>query len=239
MKTISKRIFRKIRNANIKYNLIENNDRIAVAMSGGKDSLTLLYFLDLLKKYTPLDFEIVPIYLDLGWNNDITSLTGFCNNLNIPLIIEPTNIGKIVFEIRNEKNPCSLCANLRRGAIHRVAKHNGCAKLALGHHMNDAVSTLFLSILYEGRFHLFKPAVYLDRSDITLIRPLVYVAEAEIRNFISILQLTPVKNLCPADGMTKRTEINELIEILEEKHPKFAEKFLKSLENVDSDSFWS
>lgn len=233
-----KYIFRKIRDANLKYNLIENGDIVAVGMSGGKDSLTLLYFLTLLQKYTPLKFELRPIYIDLGFDNDITPLKNFCQNLNLPLTVEPTNIGQIVFDLRKESNPCSLCANLRRGALNRTAKLNGCNKVALGHHMDDVVVTLFMSMLYESRYHLFKPKTYLDRMDITAIRPLIYVEEREIRLICEQLGFIPVENRCPANGRTKRQEIKELIDIIEQKIPGAKQKILTSIENVDKDSFW-
>ena len=123
-------IFRKVRDANLKYHLIENGDRVAVGLSGGKDSFTMLYFLDLLQKHTPLLFEIVPIYVDLGWENEIDSLEDFCTSLGMELIVEKTNIGRVVFETRKEQNPCSLCSNLRRGAMNRVAKRYNCNKVA-------------------------------------------------------------------------------------------------------------
>jgi tRNA(Ile)-lysidine synthase TilS/MesJ len=236
---LKKRILRKIRNANHKYNLIESGDRVAVGMSGGKDSMVLLHFLGLLQKYTPLDFSIVPIYLDLGWNNDITSLYNACHQANLELICETTNIGYVVFEARQEKNPCSLCSNLRRGALHRCAKAQGCNKVALGHHLDDAVQTLLMSILFESRYHLFKPRTYLDRIDITLIRPLIYVEETEIRAMLAYLGFDPVKNLCPADGFTKREDIKDLLNEIQGRFPGAKRNFLASIENVDQNSFWS
>lgn len=238
-KNLSKSIFRKVRNANLKYHLIEDGDRVAVGLSGGTDSTILLYFLSLLKKYTPLNFDIIPVYLDLGWDNDTNTLEVFCKSLGLTLIIEETHIGYVVFEARHEKNPCSLCSNMRRGALNRVAKDCSCNKVALGHHLDDAVDTLFMSILFEGRYHLFKPWTYLDRMDITVIRPLIYVAKKEIEAMISSLAITPVKNLCPADGYTKRDEIKLLLGDIEAKYPDIRKKFLSSIENVDAGSFWS
>ncbi|PKM77716.1 MAG: tRNA 2-thiocytidine(32) synthetase TtcA [Firmicutes bacterium HGW-Firmicutes-15] len=238
-KKLKKSIFRKVRNANLKYQLIEDGDIVAVGLSGGKDSTILLYFLFLLKKYTPLNFSIVPVYLDLGWENDIGELEVFCQSLGLTLITEETHIGYIVFEARQEKNPCSLCSNMRRGALNRVAKAHGCNKVALGHHLDDAVDTLFMSILFESRYHLFKPRTYLDRMDLTVIRPLIYVEEKEIKAMVSILDITPVKNLCPADGYTKRDEIKILLGDIEAKYPGARKNFLSSIENVDAGSFWS
>lgn len=198
----------------------------------------MLYFLDMFKKNTPVDFQLFPIYLDLGWKNEIFSLSDFCSSLNLSLIIEYTNIAQVVFEARKEKNPCSLCANLRRGALNRVAKHNSCNKVALGHHLDDAVNTLFMSMLYESRFHVFKPKTYLDRIDITVIRPLIYVEESEINLFINSLDFIPLENPCPADGYTKRDEIALLLKQIEARYPGAKKRFLASIENVAPDSFW-
>lgn len=238
-KKLDKKIFRKVRNANLKYNLVEDGDHIAVGVSGGKDSLCLLHYLSLLKKYTPLEFEISPIYLDLGWNNDISEVEQYCHELGFNLHKEKTDIAYIVFEARQENNPCSLCANLRRGALNRTAKSFGCNKVALGHHADDAVDTLFLSMLYEGRYHLFKPKTYLDRIDITVIRPLIYVNEDDIKGFIRDSGIKPAINLCPADGFTKRDLIKDIISSIEEKCPGARAKILSSIENTDKDSFWS
>lgn len=237
-KRLIKHIFRKVRDANLKYRLVEDGDTIAAALSGGKDSFTMLYFLLMLQKYTPLKFELLPLYMDLGWENDVRAMEEFCNSHGLSLIIEKTNIGQVVFESRQEKNPCSLCSNLRRGAINRLGKSLGCNKIALGHHMDDVVNTLFLSMLFEGRFNVFKPKTYLDRMDITFVRPLIYVAEAEVRQFVDSLEIKPVKNRCPADGQTKRTEISQLLGQIESSYPGARQKFLSSIENVGPDSFW-
>ncbi|MGR6835816.1 tRNA lysidine(34) synthetase [Syntrophomonas erecta] len=231
-------IFRQVRDANLKYRLIEDGDRVAVGMSGGKDSFTLLYLLFLLRKYTPLNFELYPIYIDLGWDNEIDSLKDFCSQLGLPLTIETTNIGEIVFHARQERHPCSLCANLRRGALNRTAKSFYCNKVALGHHLNDVVNTLFMSMLYESRFQVFKPKTYLDRMDITVVRPLVYVEEHAIQLLVESMGWNIVENRCPADGTTKRTEISALLNHIEAIYPGARRKFLASLENVGPDVFW-
>lgn len=235
----SQYILKKVRDANLKYRLVEDGDKIAAGVSGGKDSLVMLYFLDLLQKHTPLRFELLPIYLDLGWENDITSLVDLCSSLGLPFIKEETNIGQVVFEIRQETNPCSLCSNLRRGALNRVAKSHGCNKVALGHHLDDVVNTLFLSMLFEGRFNVFKPRTYLDRMDITVIRPLIYVQEKQIETFLNSIPFAPTKNKCPAEGITKRTEIAKLLDDIEEKYPGARQKFLSSIENSGPHCFWT
>jgi tRNA(Ile)-lysidine synthase TilS/MesJ len=237
-KNLNKYIFKQVRNACLDYGLIENGDRIAVGASGGKDSVTLLYFLHLLQKYTPLKFSIIPIYLDLGWDNDISGLQGLCESLELSLVVESTNIGYVVFEARNESNPCSLCSNLRRGALNRKAKSLGCNKVALGHQLDDAVNTLLISMIFEGRFHVFKPLTYLDRIDITVIRPLVYVEEKDIRSFCAALPYTLVKNKCPADGYTKRTEIEEIVRDIESRYPGARKRLFSALTKAEKESFW-
>jgi len=234
-----KRMFRQVRDANIKYGLVQSGDRVAVAMSGGKDSIAMLYFLDLLLKHTPLLFEIKPVYLDMGFGNDAAAISRYCQDIGYDLIIEESNVGKVVFSTRQDDNPCALCSHLRRGALCRVASAHGCNKLALGHHLDDVVNTLFMSMLYEGRYHVFKPNAYLSRADIFAIRPLVYVEEKDIRALCSYLNIQPVKNLCPADGLTKRSEIADLLNTIERIHPGARRKFLAGIENVRSEDFWS
>lgn len=237
-KRLIKKIFKQVRNANLKYDLIKMNDHVAAGLSGGKDSLTLIYFLWLLDKYTPLEFNVIPIHIDLGWGMDPEPLADFCRQLGYDLKIEQTNIGEVVFKARQENNPCSLCANMRRGALNNAAKRLGCNKVALGHHLDDVVNTLFLSMLYEERFAVFKPLTYLDRVDITVIRPLIYVEEKDIDQFIKSQAIQVVENLCPADKTTKRNEISLLLADLENKHPGARRSILRSIENVNENNFW-
>jgi tRNA 2-thiocytidine biosynthesis protein TtcA len=234
----TKLIFRQVRDANLKYHLIENGDRVAVGMSGGKDSATLLYSLKLLQQYTPLMFELVPIYVDLGWGNQTEPLQDFCTQFGLQLVIHKTNIGEIVFQARKESHPCSLCANLRRGALHNVSKEYGCNKVALGHHLDDVVNTLLMSILYEGRYQVFTPKTWLDRIDITVIRPLIYVEERDIKLLADSLHFPVIKNQCPADGTTKRTEIAEFMNAFEQKFPGARRRFLSAIEKVGLNAFW-
>jgi tRNA 2-thiocytidine biosynthesis protein TtcA len=234
----AKLIFGQVRDANIKYNLIENGDRVAVGMSGGKDSVTLLYILNLLQQYTPLMFDLVPIYIDLGWGNETKPLQEFCIQIGLDLVIHKTNIGEIVFQVKEERHPCSLCANLRRGALNRVSKEQGCNKVALGHHLDDVVTTLLMSILYEGRYQVFTPKTWLSRADITVIRPLIYVEERDIKLLAESRKLPVIKNRCPADGTTKRTEVAEFINTLEQEFPGARRRFLSAIERVGPDAFW-
>lgn len=234
----TKLIFRQVRDANLRYHLIENGDRIAVGMSGGKDSVTLLYILNLLQQYTPLMFELVPIYVDLGWGNETEPLQEFCAPLGLDLVIHKTNIGEVVFQVKEERNPCSLCANLRRGALNGVSKEYCCNKVALGHHLDDVVNTLLMSILYEGRYQVFTPKTWLSRIDITVIRPLIYVEERDIQLLADSLCFPVIKNRCPADGTTKRTEIAEFMNAFEHQFPGARRRFLSAIERVGPDAFW-
>ena len=238
MEKLIKTILRKVRTASLNYHLVEAGDRIAVAMSGGKDSMALLYFLNLLKQRVPFAFELIPVYIDLGWENQVGPMTAFCSVLGYPLQVKFTAIGKIVFDLRQEKSPCALCANLRRGAINRTAAALGCNKVALGHHLDDAVNTLFMSLLYERRYRVFKPLTYLDRMDITFIRPFIYVEENEIKNFSTQMNIPSVPNQCPADGNTKRAEVSRLLNLMENAHPGLRQKILAGIEQAEPDSFW-
>lgn len=235
----TKLIFGQVRDANLKYKLIENGDRVAVGMSGGKDSVTLLYMLNLLRQYTPLMFDLVPVYIDLGWRNETQPLQEFCRQIGMDLVIHNTNIGQIVFQVKEERHPCSLCANMRRGALHRISKELGCNKVALGHHLDDVVTTLLMSILYEGRYQVFTPKTWLSRADITVIRPLIYVEERDIKLLVESLKLPVIKNRCPADGATKRTEVAEFLNILEEQFPGARRRFLSAIEKVGPSAFWN
>ncbi len=234
----TKFVFKQIRNASLNYNLIENDDRIAVGISGGKDSLVMLYLLQLLKKYTPLNFTLHPILLDLGWDIDTNMIRDYCHTQSTTLHIERTNISEVVFSYRQEKNPCALCSHLRRGALNRTAKNLGCNKLALGHHADDVVNTLFISMLFEGHFNVFKPRTYLDRIGLTVIRPMIYVSELDIKRLSESLDIPVMDKSCPADGYTKRDEVSSLLAEIEQKFPGARQKLLGSIENVNKECFW-
>lgn len=234
----SKSLFHQVKKANLKYRMIESDDRIAVGVSGGKDSLILLYALNLLKEYTPLIFDVVPISIDLGWDMDWQRVTDYCHSLLLPHHIIKTNIGHVVFHERQEKNPCALCANLRSGSLHRHAVELGCNKVALAHHLDDAVTTLMMSMMFEGQFRTFKPVTYLDKTGVILIRPLIYVEEKTIINLVQAHELPVVSNPCPVTGRTNREAIKNMIEAMEEKYPHSRRRMLLALENVNWDSFW-
>jgi len=231
-------LWRRVGQACADYNMIEENDKIAVGLSGGKDSITLLYILARIQKISKVNFELVGVHVGMGWEVDLSPLKNFCQKEQITFYSENAQIAKIVFDARAEKNPCSLCAKLRRGALNNIAKQLNCNKVALGHHLDDAIETLLLCMFYEGRFSCFKPKTYLDRKDITVIRPLVYVKEQTIKQVVEDLQLPIIHNPCPVDGLTKREEIKNTITQLERDIPQIRDRLLSVLQNVDLQQLW-
>ncbi len=198
------------------YNMIMQGDRIAVGVSGGKDSLTALCAMKALKRFYPNEFHLEALTLDSGAPGmDFSGVAELCKELDIPYTVLKTDIYEVIFDIRKEKNPCSLCAKMRRGGLNDLAKSRGLNKVVLGHHFDDVVETFFLSLLYEGRINCFSPVTYLDRSDITVIRPFIYLPEKEIKRYTKAENLPVVKNSCPADGNTKRQYIKDLLRNLE------------------------
>lgn len=205
-----------VRRAVDHYHMIEAGDRIAVGVSGGKDSLALLVALAHLRRFYPKPFEVVAITLEMGYEEmDFEPVQLLCDELGVEYIRVPTQIKQIIFDVRKETNPCSLCAKMRRGALHEAALAAGCKKVALGHHYDDVVETYMLSLFYEGRISCFLPVTYLDRKGITLIRPLLYTPEKYVRSIAKRYDLPVVHNPCPADGNTKRQEIKDLLWQLE------------------------
>jgi len=206
------RILSYVRKAIENYNMIEDGDKIAVALSGGKDSITLLMALKALQRFYPKKFELIAISINPGFEEfDKNLLIKTCQKVNIPLFIEDTHIKEIVFDERKEKSPCSLCANFRRGALNSVAIREGCNKIALGHTEDDVLETFILNLLYTGSINTFSPISYMDRSKITLIRPLIYAPEKIIRNFVKRNDIDIMKKVCPMDGFSKRENIKNLI----------------------------
>ena len=217
--------------------MIQAGDRVAVGVSGGKDSLTLLVALARLREFYPKPFTVEAYTLDMGHVDggegmDFTGVEALCRELDVPFTLLHSEIHHIIFDLRKEKNPCSMCAKMRRGALHNALKEHGVTKIALGHHFDDAVETFFLSLFYESRLSCFHPVTYLDRTDITQIRPLLYVSEAMIREAVPRLQLPVVHNPCPADGHTKRQEVKTLIASLEPQYPKLKESIFAAMQRL-------
>ncbi|MCR5509278.1 MAG: tRNA 2-thiocytidine(32) synthetase TtcA [Lachnospiraceae bacterium] len=227
-----KRLLSYVRKAVDDYSMIDEGDRIAIGISGGKDSLTLLYALNSLKRFYPRHFEIYAVTVDLGFNNLILDpIRSLCDFLDVEYTIIPTQIAKIVFEDRMETNPCSLCAKMRKGALNEHIKKIGCNKVAYAHHKDDVVETMLLSLIYEGRFHTFSPRTYLDRTDLTVIRPLLYVKEADVVGFTNKMNLPVCKSPCPADGNTKREYAKNLLKALEHENPGVRERMFTAIVN--------
>ena len=206
------RILSYMRKAIEDYNMIQEGDKIAVCLSGGKDSITLLHAFKTLQRFYPKKFDLIAISINPGFEFfDTQFLQDICVNLDIPLFIESTHAKEIVFDIRKEKNPCSLCANLRRGAINSVAVREGCNKIALGHNQDDVLETFLLNLLYTGSIGTFSPVSHMDRTGITLIRPLIYTPEKETKRFIKKNDLTVMPKVCPMDGTSKREDMKQMI----------------------------
>jgi tRNA(Ile)-lysidine synthase TilS/MesJ len=204
-----------VRKAVDEYQMIAAGDRIAIGISGGKDSLTLLHALHGLKRFYPRPFEIHAVTVDLGFQNlNLDKVAELCESLSVPYTIIKTDIAKIIFDDRREKNPCALCAKMRKGAFNDAIKKEGLNKIAYAHHKDDVIETMLLSLIYEGRFHTFAPVTYLDRMDLTVIRPLLYMDEADIIGFVHKHEVPVVKSPCPVDGYTKREYAKTLLRTL-------------------------
>lgn len=212
------------------YQMIEEGDHIAVGISGGKDSLTLLYALHGLKRFYPKHFELSAITVDLGYEGfHLSPIQELCKEMNVPYTIVESDIYNILFNIRKESNPCSLCAKMRKGALNEAMKELGCNKVAYAHHKDDIIETMLLSLIFEGRFHSFSPRTYLDRMDLTVIRPLMFVDEMDIIGFQHKYNLPVVTSKCPVDGYTKRQYAKELVRQLNTEHPGAKERMFHAI----------
>ena len=222
-----------IRRAVDDYNMIEEGDKIAVGVSGGKDSLLLLLALHHLQGYYPRHFDLEAITIELGFEGmDFTPVAELCRELDIPYTCLKTDIKEVVFDVRKEDNPCSLCAKMRRGALNDAIRQRGINKLALGHHFDDAVETFMLSLLFEGRISCFRPVTYLDRSGVTQIRPLIYAGEQKIANLAQSLNLPVVENPCPQDKGSKRYEVKQLLKTLGQDYPDMRSKVFGAMQRL-------
>lgn len=228
----AQRLFSYTRRAIDDYDMIAEGDHIAVGISGGKDSLTLLYALKGLMRFYPLKFKLHAITVDLGFHNlNLDKIKSFCGELDVPYTILSTQIAQIVFDDRKESNPCSLCAKMRKGALNEKIKELGCNKIAYAHHKDDVVETMLMSLIFEGRFHTFSPKTYLDRTDLTVIRPLLYMNEADVIGFVNKYHFPVVKSPCPADGNTKREYVKNLLKQLNKENPGVKERMFTAIVN--------
>ena len=215
------------------YHMIQNGDCIAVGVSGGKDSLVLLCALAQLRRYYPQKFGLQAITIELGYSEmDYSPVTELCRRIGVPYTRVKTDIREVVFDVRQEDNPCSLCAKMRRGALNDTLKAQGCNKLALGHHMDDAVETFVMSLLFEGRISCFKPVTYMSRADVYQIRPMVYASEERIASLARDLALPIVKNACPADRDSKRREVKLLLKEAERDYPDIKSKIFGAMKRL-------
>ncbi len=243
-----RRLLSYVRRAVDDYNMIEDGDRIAVGVSGGKDSLALLCALAALRRFYPKRFELLAIYLDPGFDKaGFTSVENaevqrqkirdICKEVDVPLHIGETSIAQIIFNVRKEKNPCSLCARMRRGALHEAAKSQGFDKLALGHHFDDAVETFMMNLFNEGRIGCFSPVTYLDRRDITVIRPLIYAPEKDIRYFANKAELPVTESPCPADRDSERARMKDILRDFSKEYKGLKYRIFGAMQRGNIDGF--
>ncbi|MCI8413376.1 MAG: tRNA 2-thiocytidine(32) synthetase TtcA [Clostridia bacterium] len=227
-----------MRRAVSELNLIENGDRIAVGVSGGKDSLALLSALAAYRRFSPERYELCAITVDLGLGADYTPVADLCQTLDVPYLCERTDIGDIIFNVRKEKNPCSLCSKMRRGALATVMQREGYQKLALGHHADDLAETFLLSLFYEGRLSTFAPKAFMSRSGVTVIRPLVYTHEADIAAYVRDAHLPVVHNPCPANHQTQREYVKNLIASVRKDIPIARERMIAAITHPERNNLW-
>ena len=214
------------------YNMIESGDRIAVGVSGGKDSLALLAFLAELRNYNSSPFMLEAITIDMGLGMDYSKIADMCSELDVPYTVIKTEIAPIIFDYRKEKNPCSMCSKMRRGALNQALLERGLNKLALGHHYDDAVETFMMSLIFEGRISCFQPVTDLDRTGIIQIRPMLYVHEQSVDNFAARHNLPVIENRCPVDKQTKREEIKKLVYELSATYPELKERIFGAMQRL-------
>lgn len=233
-----KRVLSYVRRAIDDYAMIKEGEKIAVGVSAGKDSLTLLCAMAELRRFYPIPFELCALTVDMGFEGaDFSEIEALCRELKVEYRIIPTQISTVIFDIRKEKNPCSLCAKMRRGALYNAAKEWGCQRVALGHHFDDVVETFMLNLFFEGRIGCFQPVTYLSNTDITLIRPMIYMPEKDVRYFANRAVLPVVKSPCPADGNTEREEMKQLLAKLEREHKGLRYRIFGAIQRGEVDGF--
>ncbi|MBQ8907118.1 MAG: tRNA 2-thiocytidine(32) synthetase TtcA [Clostridia bacterium] len=232
------RILSYVRRAVEDYGMIAENDTVAVGISGGKDSLTLLASLAALRRFYPVPFKLVAITVDMGFEGaDYSAIEAYCRSLEVPYRVVKTDIAEIIFNVRKEPNPCSLCAKMRRGVLHQAAKEMGANRVALGHHYDDVVETFMLNLFFEGRLGCFSPVSYLSRADLYLIRPLLYTPEKDIAYFIRHADLPVAKSLCPEDKATERENIKRLLADLERNNKGLRHRIFGAICRGELDGF--
>ena len=221
------------------FQLIDAGDKIAIGVSGGKDSLTMLYALHGLMRFYPNPFTLEAITVDLGHPGfQADKIKELCDSLNIPFTLVKTDIAPIIFQERKETNPCSLCAKMRKGALNTTAKELGCNKIALGHHGDDAIETLLLNMVHGSKIATFQPKQYMSRMDMFMIRPMIYLKEQEIIDICKNNEIPAVRRVCPNDGVTQRQEMKELLHQFYRKYPQTQDNFLHALSNLEQVSLW-
>ena len=225
-------IMSKTRKAVDDYKMINENDTIAVGISGGKDSLALLYALAGMRRFYPIHYSLIAITCDLGFKNvDFNEIKKLCEELDVKYYIVESDISDIVFNVRKEENPCSLCAKMRKGAMYNFLKEVGCSKIAYAHHQDDVVETYMMSLIYEGRQNTFSPVTYLDRTGVTVIRPFIYMKEADIIGFVKANNVPVLKSPCPVDGYTKRQYAKDLLKSINEEAPGVRDRIFTAIQN--------
>ncbi len=222
------------RRAIIDYDMIANAEGIFVGLSGGKDSLAMLAILAAFRRRSKYKFPLAAGHVDLGFPGDLAALAAYCRGLEVDFFMQPTNIGQVVFEVRKEQNPCSLCAKMRRGALNNLAKEKGFPKVALAHHADDVVETLLLNLFFEGRVDSFKPVTWLSRQKLTVIRPFIYVPEADIAAYSAKENLPIVKSCCPANGCTKRQAMKDIVKEIVKTAPPAKERAITALQHLQN-----
>ena len=234
-----KRILSYARRAIDDYNMIQDGDKIAVGVSAGKDSLTLLCAMAALRRFYPKKFELIAITVDMGFEGgmDFEPIKKLCAELDVPYHIVPTEISKIIFDVRKESNPCSLCAKMRRGALNNAARELGCTSVALGHHFDDVVETFMLNLFFEGRLGCFSPVTYLSRVGVRVIRPMIYMPEKDVREFSRKNELPVISSPCPADKNTQREEMKQLLHSLERDNKGLRYRIFGAITRGELDGF--
>ncbi len=227
-----------VRRAVYDYDMIQDGERVAVGVSGGKDSLALLVTLNALARFYPKKFTVHGVMIDMGFAGaDFSGIQSLCDEINVPLHIVKSDIAQIVFDVRKESNPCSLCATLRRGAIHDAALSIGCRKIALGHHFDDAVETFYMNLFTEGRIGCFAPVTFLTRKQVTIIRPMIYAPEKDISHFVRVSGIPVLPKLCPNDEKSDRERVKKLLQQMEKDYPGTKARLFGAMERAGVDGY--